>query len=99
MENLACFVPVVIALSFDEISEQTLWCMSMITAAAPIVFLGHSCDKRLRLVERVLNRGLVDQALEELLIELKGTCLRYLVRRIDCNDCRGRIDTFDKDLA
>ena len=99
MENLTRQIPIIIAVLLDEGLEQAVVCMAVIATAALIIFHRHRSNQVLGRIKRVLNRHLMDQALQELLIELKSTGLSNLVCCVDCDDSRCRIDTFDKDLT
>ena len=72
VEHLARLVPVIVELLLDVLSEEALRRVSMVAAAASILFLGHGGNESLGLVEGLLHRLLPDQALQELLVELES---------------------------
>ena len=71
MEELACHVPVPVTLFLYEFTKETLGSMCMVTAAAPVLFLGHRRYKSFCLVKGFLDCGLANQALQKFLVKFE----------------------------
>ena len=71
MEELACHVPVPVTLFLYKFTKETLGSMCLVTAAAPVLFLGHRRYKSFCLVKGFLDCGLANQALQKFLVKFE----------------------------
>ena len=99
VQELARLVYITTALILDKFHEEAIRRVWVMAATAVILVFGHGSYQILCLLKCSLDRVLIDEGLDELLVELEGASLSDLICRVDSNNCRRWLDTFHQDLA